>query len=90
MPVLSESHICKVSKEIEGESNTDGGEPEEYPPKKLVSRLDVREEGGLGQGKGMALSQTQVARTEEDCEITDSKEQEPVQANTSSLLKIFF
>ena len=63
MPVLSESHICKVSKEIEGESNTDGGEPEEYPPKKLVSRLDVREEAGLEQGKGMALSQTQVART---------------------------
>ena len=63
MPVLSESHICGVSKEIEGGSNTDGGEPEEYPPKKLVTRLDMREEGGLEQGKGMALSQTQVART---------------------------
>lgn len=36
----------------------------------------------MNQRKGMAL--TQIAKTQEDWEITDSEEKEPIQANTSA------
>ena len=58
-------------------------EEEEYLPKELVARADVTEEEP--EKESNSDSDSEGSEDEEDCEITDSEEQEPVQANISAL-----
>ena len=58
-------------------------EEEEYLPKELVARVDVTEEEP--EKESDSDSDSEGSEDEEDCEITDSEEQEPVQANISAL-----
>ena len=58
-------------------------EEEEYLPQELIARVDVSEEEKENESE--SLSEYDNSEDEEDCEITDSEEQEPVQANTSAL-----
>ena len=58
-------------------------EEEEYHPKEMVARVDMNEEEPEKE-KDSELD-SEDSEDEEDCEIIDSEEQEPVQANTSAL-----
>ena len=58
-------------------------EEEECLPKELVARVDVSEEEP--EKVNDSDSDSEDSEDEEDCETTDNKEQEPVQANTSAL-----
>ena len=59
-------------------------EEEEYLPKELVARVDVVEEEPEKENDSDLDSDLEDL-DEEDCEITDSEEQEPVQVNISAL-----
>ena len=57
---------------------------EEYLPKELVARVDVFEEEPEKENASDLDSDSEDS-DEEDCKITDSEEQEPVQVNISTL-----
>ena len=66
---------------------TEAKDKEEYLPKELIARVDVSEEREqlAENASDSDLDSDSKDSEEEDCEITDSEEQEPVQANTPSL-----
>ena len=74
----------RVAKKLKREALAKEEEEEEYLPKELVARVDMSEEEPEKE-KDSGLDSSKGSEDEEDCEITDSEEQEPVQANTSAL-----
>ena len=74
----------RVAKKLKREALAKEEEEEEYLPKELVARMDMSEEEPEKE-KDSDLDSSEDSEDEVDCEITDSEEQEPVQANTSAL-----
>ena len=69
----------RVAKELKREALAKE-EEEEYLPKELVARVDVPEE----EPEKESNSDSDSEDSEEDCKITYSEDQEPVQSNISA------